>query len=199
MPRVFSFVGSRGGAGKTTAAILCAIEWLNRGYQVLFVDIADEQFHAAAVAVFVGRARSSPRMVSLLELLQRPKLARGFDIVIIDAPSGAPDLQKALLAITDVAIMPVGPSAYARENMLGDFAILTSARQSRPTLQAFVLLNRCRPQDRTTPVQVRGDAGAPTLSTRLSDFAGHQDLQGGQSARAKQERRRLVNELDSLE
>src|SRR5579875_3515953 len=85
--RVLSFVSQKGGAGKSTLAISCAVAAEQDGYQVLIVDL-DPQ--GTSEAWFQDRNADTPKLVTaaaadLPDALACARSAR-FDFVLIDTP-----------------------------------------------------------------------------------------------------------------
>src|SRR5262245_4570065 len=111
---IIAFCGQKGGAGKTTAALVTATEWLLRGRRVLLVD-ADPQGSAKTWGEVAAEGGSAaPTVVAMGAGLHRPDqlpaLARSFDLTLIDCPPRHGEIQRAALMVADLAVLPCGPS-----------------------------------------------------------------------------------------
>jgi chromosome partitioning protein len=104
LPKVWSFVNQKGGAGKSTGAIHAA-DWLRRqGYSVTLVD-ADGQQSSSSWAQELGLAC---RIMNDPELLidELPHLSQACDVVIVDGPGNASEITKAILIRSDLVLIP---------------------------------------------------------------------------------------------
>jgi chromosome partitioning protein len=106
-------VQSKGGVGKTTAAINLAAELSRRGRSVRVFD-ADPAGHAASIGD--DKRLSFPVDIHLLEEAESAPVATwvkhirgcGADIVIIDAPGAMGAAFGATIAISDLVLVPSG-------------------------------------------------------------------------------------------
>jgi chromosome partitioning protein len=170
---IYAFAGQKGGAGKTTAALATATEWQRRGRRVLLVDadpqgtattwsnVAEEAGHPAPTVVAMGR--------NLHKADQLPRLAPGFDVVVIDCPPRIAEIQRAALLVADVAILPCAPSGIEAWALGSSLELVEEARVFRPGLVARVLITR---RDKRTLLGHRAadalaEAGIELLDTSL--------------------------------
>jgi chromosome partitioning protein len=147
---VLAFVGQKGGASKTTAALSVACELMARGRAVLIVDgdpqgsartfgeVAAEQKHAAPTIVAMGADMFAPHQV--------PRLARDYEHVVIDCPPRHGEIQRAALMCADLAVVPCGPSPVDAWALAATVQLVTEARSMRPALRAVVLIARKSPR-----------------------------------------------------
>jgi chromosome partitioning protein len=145
-PFVVALAGQKGGSGKTTIAIALACEWHRRGHRVLLVD-ADPQGSARTWgAVAAELTRPAPSVVSMGTGLHRPDqlpaVAAAYDIVVIDCPGRHNDVQRSALLVADLALLPCGPSTYDAWALAETVQQIEQARILRPTLDAFIVINR---------------------------------------------------------
>jgi len=110
---IVALVNQKGGAGKTTVAVNLAAEWLRAGRRVLLVD-ADPQGTARTWRAVAGElGEPAPDVVTmgaeLWEPERLPRLARSYERVVIDCPPRMNEVQRAALAVADVAVVPSGP------------------------------------------------------------------------------------------
>jgi chromosome partitioning protein len=109
--RVITFVTQKGGAGKTTLAINCAVAAAQRKKSVLIIDL-DAQ--ASAEGWYQDREAESPRLVRLdsggiSEALAKARHA-GFDYVLIDTPGKDEPATAAAIRAADFCIVPCRPT-----------------------------------------------------------------------------------------
>jgi chromosome partitioning protein len=143
---IIALAGQKGGAGKTTTSICLASEWHRRGKSVLLVD-ADPQGSARTWAsVAAEQERSIPTVVAmgagLHQREQLPRLAQAYDITIIDCPPRHGEIQRAALMVSDMAVLPCGPSALDAWALTETIDIVQQAQIIRPALKAAVLITR---------------------------------------------------------
>lgn len=209
---ILAFAGQKGGAGKTTAAVCCAVEWVCQGKKVLLVDadpqgssrtwgeVANEGGHPAPTIVAMGADLHKPG--------QLPALAASFDIAIIDCPPRHGEIQRAALMVADLVVLPVAPSGLETWALGESLDLVSAAQVLRPDLKAVLLLSRMVPKT-TLGAGARkalSEIGVPLLSSVLHfRIAYNEALAAGQgvtryAARsiAAEEIRALVKELEGL-
>jgi len=146
MPTIIAIAGQKGGSGKTTVAIALTAEWLRRGKRVLLVDGDPQKTATTWVEVAIEKAKPVPTVTAMGATMWRPdqlpKLAQGFDVVIVDTPPRLDDVQKAALMVADVAVMPSGPSAHECWALAEQLDLVSKASVVRPELRACLLLTR---------------------------------------------------------
>jgi chromosome partitioning protein len=170
---ILTLIGQKGGAGKSTIAILVAAELAARR-RVLLVD-ADPQGTArtwGAVRAERG-VDGGPSVVAMAGPLHRPdgvpRLADGFDDVVIDCPPRLADVQRSALAVADVALLPCGASSADTWALAESLRPVFDVVELRPTLRVGIVLNRMR----AGTAAGRGardalaDAGVPVLQAAL--------------------------------
>ena len=178
---VISFVGQKGGAGKTTAAIALASHWHGQGRRTLLVD-ADPQGSArtwAEVAAELGR--HGPTVVAMGAGLHRPDqlpaLRRGYEAVVVDTPGRIDAVQRSALMASDLAVIPCGPSSLDAWALAESLDLVAEARSLRPELAAAVLITR--KVSRTTIGAGARDTlagcGLPVLSAELGHRVAYQE------------------------
>ena len=105
---IISLVNQKGGVGKTTIALNLAGCLSERGRRVLLVD-ADPQgsvFQWQSIANDTSFDMEHRPSASLID----NSMGRNHDYTIIDAPPAIGDITRAVLAVSNLAIVPVGPS-----------------------------------------------------------------------------------------
>ena len=109
--RVISFVTQKGGSGKTTLAVSCAIAAHEQGEKVLLLDM-DSQ--GTAEAWYQDREAETPKLsrVDASTLTQALQAAeqQGFDIVLLDTPGRDEPATAAAIRASDFCIVPCRPT-----------------------------------------------------------------------------------------
>lgn len=145
-PKVFAIGGQKGGVGKTTIALALVAEWLSRGLQVLLVDGDPQRTATTWHNVAVEAQQPVPTLVAMGATMwkpdQLPRLAEGFDVVIIDTPPRLAEVQRAALMVADVTVLPCGPSAHDCWALAETLELVEQAKTMRQELRACVLLTR---------------------------------------------------------
>ena len=142
-----AFCGQKGGSGKTTTAIAVAAELMARGHkQVLLVD-ADPQGSARTWAdVAAEKGHPAPTVVAMGAMMHQPgqldRLARAYDVTVIDCPPRHGDIHRSALMIADLAILPCGPTAVDVWALAESVALINQAVALRPELKARALITR---------------------------------------------------------
>ncbi|MDP3219128.1 MAG: ParA family protein, partial [Deltaproteobacteria bacterium] len=148
-PRILAFAGQKGGAGKTTSAIATACEWQARGRRVLLVD-TDPQGSARTWADVAGELGTTiPTVVAMGSGLHRPgqlpALAAQYDVTVVDCPPRLDDVQRAVLMVAHVVVIPCGPSTLDTWAIADSLDLVRKAQQLRPELLARVCITRKQP------------------------------------------------------
>lgn len=146
---IVAIAGHKGGTGKTTIAVTVAAELQARGYSVLLVD-ADPQGTAITWAEMAERAgHSGPTTIAMGDNLrsQLPQMAEAYAWTVVDCPGRGGRRQVAALMISDIALLPCGPSPADVWALDEAQELIDEATELRPDLQVAVVLNKA---DRTT-------------------------------------------------
>jgi chromosome partitioning protein len=109
--RVLSFVTQKGGAGKTTLTICCAVAAERTGHKTLILDM-DPQ--GTAEAWYQDREAETPKLacVTAAELPKALDGARAekYDFVLIDTPGRDEPAVAAAIRVSDFCLIPCRPS-----------------------------------------------------------------------------------------
>ena len=145
---IISFVNQKGGVGKTTTAINIAASLRRKNFSVVFVD-ADPQGSAIQWhAVENNTAFEIMHHPGSVDASDMDELSRSYDFVIIDAPPAIGGIARSILAVSDLAIVPLSPSSLDVWSCWGTLEMIEEARQSNPDLQVRLLINRKIPGTR---------------------------------------------------
>ena len=157
---IVSLVSQKGGVGKSTLAVAIAWELHARGARVLLADTDPQATARAAGELAAERGLAGPTTLVFGKDLSRPNqlpaVAKQFDHVIIDTPGKLTDVTTPVLMVSDLALIPIGPSPTELWGNADTITIVQAARESfNPTLRAAI-------------VYVRNDAKT-VLSTRVRE------------------------------
>lgn len=162
----------KGGVGKSTLSINLATCLQRAGHRVLLVDADPQGTCSAWAARGADLGHDGPPVVAIVGTALRrdlPKVAAGFDVVVIDSPPRMGAEARCAMLAADLVIVPVTPGAAdiwaARETI----AVLEEACALRPELRAVVALNRA---DRTMLARMASkaidDLGVPSLDVAIA-------------------------------
>ena len=73
-------------------------------------------------------------------------VAKNYDFTFIDCPPRHGDVQRSALMITDLAIVPCGPSASDVWALTSSLELIQAARSLRESLQACIAISRKQPR-----------------------------------------------------
>jgi chromosome partitioning protein len=140
---IIGVLNQKGGVGKTTVAVNLAAVFATAANRVLLVD-ADPQ--GSSIAWSAARTSSPlfPVVGMATPVLHRdlPKLARHYEIVIIDGAPGANEVARSAIMASDLIIIPVQPSPYDVWATAATVKLIGEVRQYRDDLDAIFVINR---------------------------------------------------------
>lgn len=172
--RVIAFVTQKGGAGKTTLAVNCAVA-AARKKQVLILDL-DPQ--ASAEGWYQDREEDSPRLVktdswSLPEAIAKAKAA-GFEYVMIDTPGRDEPSVTAAIRAADFCVIPCRPTPVDLKAVPPTVATI-----NRLDKQAIFVLSQTPPRgDRVREAEVGLGMLGIVSPVRVVSRAAYQDAHG---------------------
>lgn len=207
---IVSVAGQKGGSGKSTIAIHLAAEWHRRGQRVLLVD-ADPQGTALTWGEVASEAGiPAPDIIAVGDNVRAtlPSVASSYDVVVIDCPGRkASKRQVGALLISDVAVLPCGPSTPDVWALAESVEVVEQVLQLRPDLHVGIVINK---RTQTVEGRTARDAleGLPfpvlrvqlgqrvAFSEALAAGRGVTSYAGGSPAAV--ELRRLADEIEDL-
>jgi chromosome partitioning protein len=208
---IISLVSQKGGVGKSSLAIAIAWELHARGSRVLLVDTDPQATARTAGELAADRGINGPTTVVFGKDLSRPNqlpaLAKQFDHVVIDTPGKLSDVTTPVLMVSDVALVPIGPSPAELWSNADTITIIQAARESfNPELRAAIVSVRNEPKKTVLGTRVRTtleNGELPLLSAGTSHrIAWRESMLSGQGVaqynprdKAAKELRELVDEL----
>ena len=173
--QVISFVTQKGGSGKTTLAINCAVTAARKNKRVLIIDM-DRQ--GTAESWYQDREAENPQLIKIeaAELKKGIETARNqkFDYVIIDTPGRDEPAQAAAIKAADFCVVPCRPSPA--DMKATPPTVETIRRLGQP---AFFVLTQTPPKSFRIREAERGLSVLGTVcSIPIVSRAVYQDAQG---------------------
>jgi chromosome partitioning protein len=139
---IISLVNQKGGVGKTTIAINLAGCLSEKGHRVFLVDADPQgsvlQWHSISDGhSFQVEHRPSPSAFS-----NRKALAKEGEHVIIDAPPAVGEITRAVVTVSDLAIIPVAPSPLDIWSSKETISLFPEAKKRNRRIKAKLLICR---------------------------------------------------------
>jgi len=110
---IIAFVNLKGGCGKSTSAVHLSRWLLDRAFSVLLVD-ADSQATSSRWLANLDDEIACPEVLRLTEpdplLDELPRLSETYDRVVVDGAGGLAEVQRTILLLADLVLIPVQPS-----------------------------------------------------------------------------------------
>ncbi|WP_158666636.1 ParA family protein [Salinibacter altiplanensis] len=202
-PLTISTVNPKGGTGKTTIAVHLAVAACREGYSTHLVD-TDPQGSALDWGRMNPDGYDGPEVHRVSKEKSVAPFVTGAQVVIVDSPARLDERTGAVLSVSDVALVPVRPSAL---DLWGtsEFLELLKERADAGLQAAFVA---SQTDARTTlTAELRGElegAGLPLLDGLASRVAYARSMSEGETVldgynrTAADEVRVLIREVGEL-
>ncbi len=145
---IISLVNQKGGVGKTTAAINLAASLKRKNHSLVFID-ADPQGSAIQWhAVEENKAFEIKHHPGTIYQHEINELAQKYDYVVIDAPPALGDVTRSILAVTDLAVVPLSPSPLDVWSCWKTLELIKEVQQQNTKLKSKLLISRKIPGTR---------------------------------------------------
>jgi chromosome partitioning protein len=148
--KVITFLNSKGGVGKTTLAI--NIERAIRKYRNVRIVMVDADRQCSLTDWYSAHSESHypPPYTPVVNVSSRQTLQSAYqiaaqskyDYMIIDTAGKTQDMLGTALTMSDLAIIPIKPSALDVWSSIDTIDLLQSAYGRNPTLKAMLVLNQ---------------------------------------------------------
>lgn len=145
---VIAVASQKGGSGKTTLATSLTDALELAGERALLAD-ADPQRSALMWAENAEPSQAHAVLgvgASMISHRQIPSLLAAYGWIIIDCPPRLGDTTAAALAVADLVLVPVRPSAMDLAVLPATLSALAAAREVRPTLLARAVISQRPPR-----------------------------------------------------
>jgi chromosome partitioning protein len=210
---IVTLMGQKGGVGKSTTAICLGMAAFERGLSTLLVDADPQATLRTWSEVAAEHRRPVPTVVAMGASMHRPgqldAVAKSYDWTFIDCPPRHGDVQRSALMISDLAILPCGPSASDVWALSASLELVRSARELRDSLLACILITRKQPRTALgkDARSVLESSELPVLESELSYRVAYQEAlaagtgittQGRRRDAAAFEVQRLFEEVEKL-
>lgn len=137
---IIGIVNQKGGTGKTTIAINLADALARRNHRVLLVD-ADPQESVSSwygvnkKALFEIHPAGDDNVPDIVQSRRR-----GYDYIIVDGPPSADGGTETILSVSDLAVVPIGPSPLDIWSSRDIMAMIRRTREKRKDFKVRILI-----------------------------------------------------------
>jgi chromosome partitioning protein len=145
---IISLVNQKGGVGKTTLATNVSDCISAKGLRVLLVDTDPQGSVVQWQAINANTGfdvRHHPMPVSWSDIR---RWAGDYDHLVIDAPPALGDITRSILALSDLAIVPIGPSPLDIWSSNETVMLIREAQRKNRNLEGGLLICRKIPRTR---------------------------------------------------
>ena len=208
------FVNQKGGCSKSTSTTHYG-RWLHRkGHSVAVIDCDAQKSSAIWIKAMHSDSFNIPVFTLTTPddvLEQVPDIAEQHDYVVIDGPGGISELTRAILLVSDVALVPCQPSGLDIRSGSDAVRLIKQAqkvRQGEPVAALFLARAVKGTTLKDEAMAVLNELGYPVLSTvihqrqAIADSFGQQatvfDMSGRAASDCAREYDKLFKEIQEL-
>lgn len=203
--KIFTVAQQKGGAGKTTLAAHLAVAWSEAGHRVATLDIDPQGsltrwYQAREAALGDRTGLTHVQITGWRTQREVERLAREFDLVVIDSPPHAETEARIAVRAAWMVIIPVQPSPM---DLWATEPTLTLARQEK--VPAMLVLNRVPPRAKLADElvdRIRQLATPPDIGIALTQLGNRTAYAGammeGRGATETAARTRAAEEIAEL-
>lgn len=163
---IIALANSKGGTGKSTCAVHLACLAHEAGRRVAFVD-CDGQESGSRWLKGMGSPIPVHRLLSPDDLMeQADQIVESSDLVIADGPAGFSEITRALISVSDLALLPCGPSVLDLEALRDVLRVVRNAQKiRRGPPQAALVPNKLLTGYRLSQelIEAAGELGIPCM------------------------------------
>jgi len=145
---IISFVNQKGGVGKSTMAINLTACLARRHPRLLLIDTDPQSSVVQWQSVennITFDVKHHPRIMTHNDV---NNLSKGYEHLVIDAPPVMGEIIQSILILSDLAIVPVGPSPLDLWSSEETIKMIGDVRKKNRNLEAKFLINRKIPGTR---------------------------------------------------
>lgn len=214
MSQIIAIANQKGGTGKSTTAVHLAYYLaIQQGHRTLLID-ADSQSSSSQWLHNLEKSISFQAIYDKDQLFQEiPQLAKHYDYLVIDGPAGRLDDEtKAILAWSDLVVVPIQPKVLDLSSTLKAVMLINQAQEIRQGLpKGTLFLNRAKQGTRLKNEATRFLKAIPgmiALKTIIHDREAIADapgqnattwtMPGRPAAAARREYKQLFSEILAL-
>ena len=139
---IISLVNQKGGVGKTTIAVNLAGSLAEKGNRVVLVDADPQGSVLQWQSILANHPFTVKHLPSAALLGNRKSISRKTDHVVIDAPPAMGEITQAILAISDLAIVPIAPSPLDIWSSKETISLFPETRKRNRRMKAKLLICR---------------------------------------------------------
>jgi chromosome partitioning protein len=139
---IISLVNQKGGVGKSTTAINLAASLARKNCKLVFIDTDPQGSAVRWHAIENNKAfeiKHHPRPIYHQDLNE---LSWDYDHVVIDAPPANGDITQSILAVTDLAIIPLSPSPVDMWSCDNTLEMINKQEKQNTSLKSKLLVCR---------------------------------------------------------
>jgi chromosome partitioning protein len=145
---IISLINQKGGVGKTTAAVNLASGLAETGNQILVVD-TDPQGSVIQWQSIADGAEFEVLHLPSPQLKKEFKtLIRRYDQIVVDSPPAIEDITRAVIEVSNLAIIPIAPSPLDIWSSKETIALVNALGKRYRKLNAKILIYRKIPGTR---------------------------------------------------